>query len=232
MVEFNKIKQLFPKDKYQCGVLSAKDTYQLGQVRLRLRSHIAGTLLFHPRTKKLWKTIKNSLIILQYNTAAYDYSIKSETKKILRLHFRDIILLTLDLKTAACRAGLASRGYNSLAWSPHFGFDCKITAWGFFENIVGYQRPRLPEWLSLCKSCFKCHYSCPAQAFFGNSIKDFKFNIDKCRSVIGKQAYCFAVEENIVLSGWNGVQGGIPKFCRVCQEQLPCKVAKHKTYSN
>ncbi len=231
MVEFNKIKQLFPRDKYQCGVLSQRNTYQLGRVRLKRYYHTAGTLLFIPETKKLWETIKNSLIIMQYNTVAYDYSIKPETEKILRPHFKDILLLTLDLKTAAIKAGLVSRGYNSLAWSPHFGFDCKITAWGFFEKITGYQKPQLPEWLPLCKNCFKCHQYCPAKAFSGNSIKDFEFDTDKCESIIGKQVNNFADENNIVLSMYNGVPGGIPNHCRVCQEQLLCKVAIHRKIS-
>jgi len=227
MIDFNKIKYLFPRDEYKCGVLSQRDTYQLGRVRLKRYYHTVGTLLFIPGTKKLWKAIKNSLIILQYNTVAYDYSIKPKTEEILKAYFKDTLLLTLDLKTAAIKAGLASRGYNSLAWSPHFGFNCKITAWGFFEKIVGYQKPQLPEWLPFCKNCSKCQYYCPSKAFFGNSIKDFKFDTDKCESIIGKQVNDFADQNNIVLSMWNGVPGGILNHCRVCQEQSPCKVVTY-----
>ena len=229
MIKFNKIKQLFPRDKYLCGVLSQKDTYQLGQVGLKCYYHTVGTLLFLPETKKLWEAIKNSLIVLQYNTLAYDYNIKPETEKILRPHFKDILLITLDFKTAAIKAGLVSRGYNSLVWSPRFGFDCKITAWGFFEEVIGYQKPRLPEWLPYCKNCLACHHNCPSNAFSGKLIEDFEFDTDKCESIIGKQVNDFAVQNksNLSMRGWYGVPGGIPNHCRVCQDQLPCKVAIH-----
>ncbi len=91
MVEFNKVKQLLPIHKYQCGVLSQKDTFRLGQVRLQAYYHTAGMLLFTLETAKLWKAIKNSLIALQYNTVAFDYSIKPEIESVLRPHFKDIL---------------------------------------------------------------------------------------------------------------------------------------------
>jgi len=223
MINFDKIKRLFSIKRYECGVLSQKDTYQLGQIRLKRYSHTVGTLLFLPETKKLWEAIKNSLIILHYNTVVYDYSIKPETEKILRPHFKDILLITLDLKTAAIKAGLASRGYNSLAWSPRFGFNCKITAWGFFEKIIGYKKPRLPEWLPYCKNCLACHRNCPSKAFSGKSIEDFEFDIHKCESIIGEQIDDFVTQNNIAPSMWDGVPGGMPNVCRACQDRLPCK---------
>jgi hypothetical protein len=211
MIVFDEIKKLFPAKKYQCGILSQKDTYQLGRAL--------------PVNRILWKAIKSSLIILQYTKVACDYSIKPDTEKILRPHFKDILLITLDFKTAAIKAGLASRGYNSLAWNPHFGFDCKITAWGFFEEIVGYQKPRFPEWLPFCKACLKCHQRCPSQAFLGKSIKNFKLDAYKCMSIIDKQVDDF---KSIAHSSWNGVPGGVHPHCRICQEQLPCKVRASK----
>jgi epoxyqueuosine reductase QueG len=228
MVEFNRIKQLFPEDKYEIGVLSREETWQLGQSKLADEYSLVGAIPLTSETGRFWRKIKNSLIILQYSNIAHDYSIKPETQQILVPHFKkNIFLVTIDLKGAAIKAGLGCRGYNNLVWNPKFGFDCKITAWAFCVEIKGYQRPDLPEYLPICNvGCLSCRRACPSQAFSGEKIGEFKFDKEKCKKIIGPQIRQFRQKNNLILNAWNGVAGGI-KHCRACQEQSPCKVAMH-----
>lgn len=230
MIEFDKIKQFFPSDKYQIGVLNREETLQLGQVKLVDKYSTVGAIRLTSETERFWRKIKNSLVILHYTDVAHDYSSKPKTQQILSAHFKKgIFLITIDLMTAAIKAGLGSRGYNKLVRNPKFGFDCKIVAWAFCEEIKGYQRPHLPDYLPICNvKCLRCHRACPAQAFSGGKIGDFKFSKEKCIKIIGPRIRQFSQEKSLIPSGWNGVVGGI-KHCRACQEQLPCKV---KIYRN
>ena len=113
MIEFNKIKRLFPKDRYECGVISGKDTRKLGKIKLNRYYHSEGAIIKTKETKDEWDKIKSSLIVLQYTDVAFDYNIKPKTKKILKPFSKSIKQLTLDLKTAAIEAGLAIRASNS-----------------------------------------------------------------------------------------------------------------------
>lgn len=226
MIKFSKLEKLFPHNQYQLGVLSGKDTYHIAQTKLYRYYHTAGTLLFTPQTIRFWKKIKSSLVIVKHTKVACDYGIKEDTQRILDQHFNNIILITLDYKNAAVKAGLGVWGYNGLVWSFKFAFDCKITVWGFLEEIVGYRKPKLPKYLLLCEGCFMCHRACPGQALSRSSIRKFKFFPERCEQIVGpevKRARRFMGKHDLELSSWRGMRGGISHHCRVCQEQPICR---------
>ena len=229
MIKFEKIKRLFPEDKYQLGVLSREETCQLGQVKFADAYSVVGAIPLTSETERYWRKIKNSLIILQHSDVALDYDIKPKTQQILVLHFeKDIFLITIDLKAAVIKAGLGCRGYNNLVWNPKFGFDCKIVAWAFCEEIRGYKKPYLSEYFPTCNvNCLRCHLACPSQAFSGGKAGEFKFDMRKCVHIIGSEIIQFKKKNHLMPSVWSGTSGGV-KICRACQEQIECQVVTLK----
>ena len=228
MAQFKKIKAGFPYKTYQIGIINKGETLSLSKVNIIDRYSFVGAIPLTSRTRKYWDRIKNTLVVLQYTAVAHDYSIKPDTEKILSaLLKQNYFLIVIDLKRAAMKAGLGSLGFNNLIWSPRFGFDCKIIAWAITEEIRGYKRGYSPAYLPACSGCgLQCHKACPAYAFSGNSIKDFKFDAHKCVKVIGNQIKKQYSDVYHSISGWRGVVGGI-NHCRACQEQIPCKPRKY-----
>lgn len=230
MIRFEEIDQLFGDD-YQVGVLDARATYKTGQIPLKGYCHAGRTVIFHQKTQAYWRSLQSSLVVMHYSKVAYDYTIKPKSVKILQQKFPQVKLITYDYKTAAIEAGLAMRGNNTLAWSTEFGFDCKITAFGFTEKIIGYEKPKLPATLPDCEYCSICIDACPGCAF-ANRV----FDREKCESVIGPQVKSYVskldpVYRRLVIP-WQGVAEGIKSHCRVCQSLCAVKGRYQKTREN
>ncbi|MBN1492818.1 MAG: hypothetical protein JW938_01575 [Candidatus Omnitrophica bacterium] len=225
MIEFKTIKNLFREDIYQIGVLDKEETWRLGRMKLKLLDaySTSGVIPLDQGTEKYWNKIENSLIIVKYSDVAHDYDIKPKTQNILTAYFKkNIFMIRLDLKEAAVKAGLGCRGYNNLIWNPKFGFDCKIVAWAFCDEIKGYQKPNLPEYLPACNTdCLRCHHACPGHAFSGTTLETFRFDMTKCLAVINNDEVRHEVEARA--SVFSGVSGGL-NHCRACQEQTKCQV--------
>ncbi|MBD3289256.1 hypothetical protein GF337_10665 [candidate division KSB1 bacterium] len=218
-IKFADISCLFD-NTYQLGVLSQEDTFRLGQVPLKGYCHAGRTVIFNQKNRDYWMQLESSLVILHCSDVAYDYTIKPKSSNILIPLFPDAKLITYDFKAAAVKAGLAMRGRNNLVWSIEFGFMCKITAFGFKNEIVDYERPELPEWLPQCNDCSICTDACPGEAFVSG-----EYQRDLCESVIGPQVQSHLIKfdrryrrTNVP---WQGVPGGIENHCQECQRHCP-----------
>ncbi len=218
-IQFIEISQLFDCS-YQLGVLSQGETVELGQIPLKGYCHAGRTVIFNQKNQDFWMQLKSSLVILHYSDVAYDNTIKPKVSKILFPSFPDAKLITYDFKAAAVKAGLAMRGRNNLVWSTEFGFMCKITALGFKEKIVGYERQNLPERLPQCKNCSICTDACPGMAFAGG-----EYQREMCESIIGPQVQSHLLKYDRTFRRinvpWQGVPGGIKNHCQECQRHCP-----------
>jgi len=141
----------------------------------------------------LWKRIKSALVLVRRSLISLDYSLYIEADEILqrrfphprggdltarrfatdRLSIRHLhylhkeapwVPVYFDFKSAAILTGLGVRANNSLVHSYRFGFDCKICAFGFKEEIVGYEKEINLGTLDLCEGCTDCMDNCPAGA--------------------------------------------------------------------
>lgn len=227
MILFEDVKKLFGDD-YQIGVLDGNETYHVGLIPLKGYCHAGRTVIFHPKTREYWQSLQSSLVVMHYCTVAYDYTIKPKSVKIIHKKYPEAKLITYDYKTAAIKAGLAMRGKNTLAWSTEFGFNCKITAFGFTEKIIGYNKPQLPEMLPDCKTCSECIDACPGWAF-----TDGHFVREKCEAIIGPQVKSHVSKLDVIyrrlVIPWQGIADGIKNHCRVCQTHCPVKVRFQKS---
>jgi|GEM_PF-6844862 len=219
MINFSDIKELFD-DRFQLGVLNSEETIRIANIRLKGYSHAGRTIIFTPKTQKYWRQFKSSLVILQFSDIAYDYTIKPTVEKIINAKYTNTSLITYCFKSAAIEAGLAIQAKNNLVWSTKFGFNCKITALGFRDDIIGYNKQVLPNFFPNCKDCIRCISACP-----GDALKNDTFNRDNCESIIGPQVQSHLIRYDKIyrrtVIPWEGVAGGIKEHCRVCQEKCP-----------
>jgi ferredoxin len=128
-------------------------------------------------------------------------------------------------------------------FSRKFGFDCKICAFGFFNEIAGWEKTIDRGYLSSCENCTECAGACPAGAI-KNLEEPFYLDSQLCESVIIEQTRKYMVEHAVPpvdsraafrdtdwakhgfeFRGGMVYQGGEPcpiSICRACQELPEC----------
>lgn len=167
-ISFNKIKELFPSEHWDIGVLDEEKFLNCINKPIKYKAHGYGVdytnqLHFDPNNRP----ITNAIVLVRQGHT-WDYTFYDEAVDIIKQlptnsQWRP---LYLNFKEAAILAGVGVRAKNTLIYSYKFGFDCHICIIGFLDKIVDVptnKRVNNKLW-SRCNGCEDCITACPVNA--------------------------------------------------------------------
>jgi Pyruvate/2-oxoacid:ferredoxin oxidoreductase delta subunit len=166
-ISFNTIKELFPAEHWDIGVLDEEKFLNCVNKPIKYKAHNYGVdytnqLHFDPNNRPI-----TNAIVLARQGHTWDYTFYDEAVEIAKqLPTEKWRPLYLNFKEAAILAGIGVRAKNTLIYSYKFGFDCHISIIGFLDKIVDVptnKRVNNKLW-SRCNGCEDCIVNCPANA--------------------------------------------------------------------
>ncbi len=243
-IMFSDLKSLFDESLFDISILTPSETLYIVNNPLKIIFQPVG-LLYDEKTDFTWRQLKTILVCVYHTSLAFDYSQYERANEVLAnaIDPKSYIPVFFDFKLAAIFAGLGVKAKNGLMYSRKFGFDCKICAYGFFNEIVGCQKTVDKGYLSSCEGCTDCAEKCPSGAI---NNREEPFYLDKmlCESIVIEQTRKYLIknsfppvdpEATFISTDWtkygfefqHGMlyQEGKPcpiPICRICQELPKC----------
>jgi ferredoxin len=186
MMDFQDIKNLFPEDQWDVGILSGDNYYECINSPIKLPTHQYGHSINDPiRTGPKYietlEEITSFLILIKRTEDANNYSLYEESRKILEKKY-ECDPVYFNFKKAAILSGLGTVARNSLVYNRKFGFQCKICAYSVEDGkFYNYPLPKINRGLlELCEGCDDCIVNCPSGA-----IHETWIDSKKCDAYIG-----------------------------------------------
>lgn len=170
-IDFNDIKKLFPFNEWDIGILNGVHYKKVLNRPVKATCHFKGEMMTN-RLQAPYQS-NNTIIFARSSEVAGDYSLYEEANNYLKEYIDSgkCVQVYLNFKEAAIYSGLGVRAKNSLIYNKKFGFQCKLCAFTFLEDIVNYPNPIINEGLlNLCEGCNDCIVNCPAKAIYEDFI--------------------------------------------------------------
>lgn len=170
-IDYNKISNLFPEDKWDIGILKDILYKKVLNKPVKAACHFSGEMMTN-RLQAPYQS-NNTIVLARTSEVAADYSLYEEAKKNLKNYIEDnkCVQVYLNFKEAAIYSGIGVRAKNSLIYNKKFGFQCKLCAFTFLDEIINYPEPIINEGLlDICDGCSDCMINCPAKAIHEDFI--------------------------------------------------------------
>ena len=186
-INFSDIKNLFPKDKWDVGYLTATQLLKCAQRPIKWKFYNYGSDFTNDIH---FFGLKNCVVLIRYSEIPGDYRHYEEAISIMdKSSLGKGIMIYTNYKEAALQAGLGVRAKNSLIYTYRFGFDAKICVLGFNHEITNTPtntRVNKKLW-NRCMGCWDCAINCPVKAIHndGDKMEDNWIDSGKCDDFIG-----------------------------------------------
>jgi len=186
MLRFPYLKNLFPKEKWDVGYMSATQLKICAYSPIKWKLHAIGSDFSNDIH---FTGLRNCIVLIKQTEDTGDYGFYEEAASIMRKTSLMWRMIYTNFKEAALQAGLGVTAKNSLVYSYRFGFDSKICVIGVDEtitNIPTNKRVNKKLW-NRCIGCWDCAINCPVKAIHndGNDMKDNWLDSSKCDNFIG-----------------------------------------------
>jgi ferredoxin len=186
MLDFSYIKNLFPKNEWDVGYISATQLKICAYNPVKGQNHLFGlnfTNSIH------FEGFRNCIVLIRQTDETGDYSFYKEAANIMSKTFLKWCMIYTNFKEAALQAGLGVTAKNSLVYTYRFGFDSKICVIGFDEtitNIPTNKRVNKKLW-NRCIGCWDCAINCPVKAIHndGDKMENNWVDSQACDEFIG-----------------------------------------------
>lgn len=172
MIDFNTIKNLFPENEWDMGVLSGISYRKVMNKPIKALCHFKGELVTN-RLQSPRFDIENAIVFARTSTVGSNYSLYLEAEDYLKPYIDSDVCeqIYTNFKEAAILSGVGVRAKNSLIYNKKFGFQCKLCAFTFYDEIVNFPKVKANEGLlDLCDGCNDCIVNCPANAIHEDFI--------------------------------------------------------------
>jgi len=185
MLDFSSIKNLFPKNEWDVGYITATQLKICAYKPIKWKSHFVG-LDFTNDVH--FRGFRNCIVLVRKTAGTGDYSLYEEAVDIMSKSVFKWCMIYTNFKEATLQAGLGVTAKNSLVYTYRFGFDSKICVLGFEEtitNIPTNKRVNRKLW-NRCIGCWDCAINCPVKAIHndGDKMENNWIDSDACDNFI------------------------------------------------
>lgn len=183
-IKFSDIKKLFPEEHWDAALLTKEQLKICAYSPVKAKAQEYGadfTNNIH------FLSLVNAIVLVRHSPDSWDYALYEEADAIMRNSgLENWFPVYTNFKLAAVLTGLGVRARNSLIHSYKFGFDSKICAIGFFDEIIEYPgstQANLKYW-ERCEGCSDCRAACPVGAIH-NEAEPFWLDSSNCDNFMG-----------------------------------------------
>ena len=186
MSDFSHIKNLFPKDEWDVGYMTATQLKICANKPIKGAAHAIGLNFTNDIH---FKNLRNCIVLIKKTSNTGDYGFYKEVQALMTKSVLKWRMIYTNFKEAALQAGLGVRAKNSLVYTYRFGFDSKICVVGIDEtvtNIPTNKRVNQKLW-NRCIGCWDCAINCPVKAIHndGDKMEDNWVDGQACDDFIG-----------------------------------------------
>lgn len=170
-IDYREIEFLFPRNEWDMGILKGVSYKKVINKPVKAACHFRGEMMTNRLQAPYQST--DTIVFARSSTVAQDYSLYEEANQYLADYIEkgQCAQVYLNFKEAAIFSGIGVRAKNSLIYNRKFGFQCKLCAFTFFEEIINYPEPKVNEGLlDICDGCTDCIVNCPANAIYEDFI--------------------------------------------------------------
>ena len=187
MSDFSSIKNLFPKNEWDVGYISATQLKICSNKPIKGAAHAFGlnyTNSIH------FKNLRNCIVLIKKTANTGDYAFYKEAAALMtKSGMMRWAMIYTNFKEAALQAGLGVVAKNSLIYTYRFGFDSKICVMGFNSEIVNTPtntRVNKKLW-NRCIGCWDCAINCPVKAIHndGDKMENNWIDSEACDDFLG-----------------------------------------------
>ena len=186
MLLFSYLKNLFPKEKWDVGYMSATQLKICAYSPIKWKFGVKGSDFSNDIH---FTGLRNCIVLIKQTEDTGDYGFYEEAADIM--HKTSLIwrMIYTNFKEAAIQAGLGVKAKNSLVYSYRFGFDSKICVIGLDETIKDIptnKRVNKKLW-NRCIGCWDCAINCPVKAIHndGDKMENHWLDSGACDNFIG-----------------------------------------------
>ena len=181
-MKFSYIEKLFPLEEWDVGLLTKEQLKFVAYSPIKWKSQL-GKEVHSDFTNDLhFKNLVNTIVLVKHSIDSFDYSLYKDASEILLENELDNWSpIYTNFKEAQIQAGMGVRAKNSLVYNYRFGFDSKICAIGFNEEIIEPPTNRRinKKYWQRCKGCDDCAIACPVGAIH-NKEEPYWLDSSKC----------------------------------------------------
>jgi len=170
MTDFSHIKNLFPKNEWDVGYLTATQLKICAYKPIKGKAHFVGVNFINSIH---FRNLRNCIVLIKQTPDTGDYAFYEEAANIMSKSGLQWRLIYTNFKEAAIQAGLGVTAKNSLVYTYRFGFDSKICVVGIQEiitNLPTNKRVNRKLW-NRCIGCWDCAINCPVKAIHNDGDK-------------------------------------------------------------
>jgi ferredoxin len=223
---FPYLQSLFVETPFDISILTPAEILYISNNPLKSIFQPFG-LTYDEKTDFTWRQFKNILVCVYHTPVSYDYTQFARASEVLKngVDQKSFLPVYFNFKLAAIFAGLGVMAKNGLVFSRKFGFDSKICAFGFFNEIVGCEKTVDRGYLSSCEGCTDCANACPESIMIEQTRKfmvEHAFPpVDPGVPFVGTDWAKYGFEYRHGMVYQEDEPCPIP-ICRICQELPKC----------
>ena len=187
MITFSSIQKLFSSEEWDVGLLTKEQLKIVSYYPIKWKTQLDKDIHMDFTNDIHFRGIVNTIVLVRNTSKAFDYSLYDEAFQILvDSGLKEWGPIYTNFKEAQILAGLGVRAKNSLVYNYKFGFDSKICAVGFKEEITEPPTNRRinKKYWQRCKGCDDCAIACPVGAIH-NTEEPYWLDSGKCDNFLG-----------------------------------------------
>ena len=187
MIKFKAVQKLFPSEEWDVGLLTKEQLKIASYCPIKWKSQLSGEFHRDYTNDIHFIRVVNTIVLVKHSVDSFDYSLYEDASKILiENKLENWFQIYTNFKEAQILSGLGVRAKNSLVYNYRFGFDSKICAIGFDEEITEPPTNRRinKKYWQRCKGCDDCAIACPVGAIH-NKEEPYWIDSGKCDNFLG-----------------------------------------------